>query len=534
MVHSNFNATAAEALAVAIRKRIRGEVRFDFRGWPPRAVNAACDRPVPIGVVVPRDVNDVVETVAACRRHDTPVIPRSGRGGVAEHQHRSAVIIDMSKHLGGLLAVDAERLRAVVEPGCALESLCWQVEKHRLSFGLAPSIHDHRTLGAVLGRGTCCPDSSMAGARAADHIHRLDILTYDGLRMTVGPTSELELETIIREGGRRGEIYAGLKALRDKYADTVRARFPRVPRRVSGYAIDQLLPENGFNVARALIGTEATCVIVLHAELHLVPSPPHRTLLLLGCSDICKAADHNAELMGAAPLHFEAVDERFVQFAKAGRIELGAWDLLPEGRGWLIVEFGGETREESDGKARQLMGKLRGKPGIRAMKLLTGPREKALLWSVRAAGLAADWTLASRTTQAVWGDAAVHPHDIGPFLRDYRGLLDKYGYRCAMYGHFGQGCIHSRVDFSSREGGRYWHAFLDEATDLVLRYNGSLSARRSGGTARVDLLPRLYGDTLVQAFREFKAIWDPRNRMNPGWVADRFPYAEPPNLKRAM
>ncbi len=535
MAHSNLNAAAAEALAVAIRKRVRGEVRFNFPGWTPGAIGATRGRPVPVGVVIPRDVSDVVETVAACRRHDTPVIPRGGGTGVEAQRRGSQVIIDMSKYLRGVLAIDPERRRAVVEPGCALDSLCWQAEKHHLSFCLAPSVHDHRTLGAVLGRDACSPDLVMAGARAADHIHRLDILTYDGLRMTVGPTSEPELETLIREGGRRGEIYAGLKALRDKYADAIRARFPRVPRRVSGYAIDQLLPENGFNVARALVGTEGTCVIVLHAELHLVPSPPERTLLLLGYSDIYKAADQNAELMEFGPLGLEAIDDQFVQSVKAARIHPREWELLPEGKGWLILEFGGETREESEGKARQLMGKLRGKPGAPTMKLLSGPREKALLWNVRAADLAAAARVpGSRTALPGWGDAAVHPCDVGPYLKDYRALLDKYGYRCALYGHLGQGCIHCRVDFSNREGSQHWQAFLDEATDLIVRYNGSLSVQWGDGMARSDLLPKLYGDRLVQAFREFKAIWDPWNRMNPGRVTDQFSCAEPPSLKRAM
>ena len=536
MVHSNLNATAVEALATAIRKRIRGEVRFDFRSRALYAADAANYRQVPIGVVIPRNVNDVVETVAACRKHDAPITSRGGGTSLAGQCCNAAVIIDMSKYLRGILALDPEQRRALVEPGCVLDFLRHKAEEHHLTFGPDPSTHDYNTLGGMIGNNSCGVHSVMAG-RTADNVHTLDILTYDGLRMTVGPTSEDELEAIIRGGGRRGEIYAGLKAIRDKYADLIRARFPKIPRRVSGYNLDELLPENGFNVARALVGTEGTCVIVLHAELRLVPSPTQRTLLVLGYPDIYRAGDHIAELMASKPIGLEGIDDVLIRYMKTKHMHLEELDLLPEGRGWLILEFGGETREESYGKARKLMDELRGKPGAPSMKLLDDPREETLMWKARESGLAATAHLPGLSTAwPSWEDAAVHPQDVGPYLRDYRALLDKYGYNCALYGHFGQGCIHCRIDFDffTHEGIEHWKAFLDEAADLVVRYNGSLSGEHGDGPARADLLPRLYGDALVQAFREFKAIWDPQNRMNPGKVLEPFPHARPSSMRQIM
>ncbi|WP_077730666.1 FAD-binding oxidoreductase [Methylocaldum sp. 14B] len=534
MVHSILNATAAEALAIAIRKRVRGEVRFDFRSRALYAADAADYQQMPIGVVIPRDVNDVVETVAACRKHDTPITTHGGGTRLAVPWRNSVVIIDMSKYLRGVLAIDPSRQRAVVEPGCALDSLRSKAEEHRLTFGPDPSNHAHCTLGGMIGSNACGLHSVMAG-HTADNVYRLDILTYDGLRMTVGPTSEEDLEAIIRGGGRRGEIYAGLKALRDKYADTIRARFPKIPRRLSGYAIDQLLPENGFNLARALVGTEETCVIVLHAELRLVPSPPVRTLLVLGYPDIFRAADHIAELMAFKPIGLEGIDDSLVRSMKAKQMRLEELQLLPAGRGWLILEFGGETQEESAGRARQLMDELRCKPGAPSMKLLDDPRDEARIRKFREAGLTATTHGAGlRMVRPIWEDAAVHPQDVGPYLREYRALLDKYGYRCSLYGHFGEGCIHYRIDFIAHERIRHWRAFVDEKTDLVVRYNGSLSTEQADEPAQADLLPKLYGDALVQAFREFKAIWDPQNRMNPGRVMDSFSYARPLHLRRAM
>ncbi|MGX2040018.1 FAD-binding oxidoreductase [Methylocaldum sp. MU1018] len=522
MAHLNPSLTAAEALAAAIRERIRGEVRFDSVSRPLHAKNASGYRQAPLGVVIPRSIDDVIGIVDVCRRHGAPITFRGGDAGLAGPCGDSAVIIDTSKYLRGVLAIDPERRRALVEPGCAPGVLRRRAEEHRLTFGPDPSIHGHDTLGGMIGNNACGTHSIMAG-RTADNVHTLDILTYDGLRLTVGPTSEDELEVIIQEGGRRADIYAGLKALRDKYAELIRARFPKIPRRVSGYALDELLPENGFNVARALVGSEGTCAVVLRAELRLVPSPANRSLLVLGYPDIYQAGDHVVELMDAGPIGLEGIDGLLVEHMTAGPAHR---DPLPEGRGWLILEFGGETRDESDGKARRLMDRLRERPGVPSMKLFDDPREEARLRKLRDAAFAATvQTPGPKTARPGWEDAAVHPQDVGPYLRDYRALLDKYGYRCALYGHFGQGCIHCRIDFDlfARKDIDRWEAFLDEAADLAVRYNGSLSGGRGAGRARADLLPKMYGDALVQAFREFKAIWDPDNRMNPGKAVDAFP-----------
>jgi FAD/FMN-containing dehydrogenase len=534
MVHSILNATPAEALAVAIRKRIRGEVRFYRHSRERCAADPVPYRQEPMGVVIPQNINDVVEAVAVCRKHDAPITPHPGGPVWTRRCCDSGVIIDMSRFLRGIHSIDPDRQRAWVEPGCTPDVLRSRAEAYGLTFGSGLSGHDYATLGGMIDNGACGVHSLTAGC-TAENVHSLDILTYDGLRMTVGPTSEKDLELIIGGGGRRGEIYAGLKALRDKYADTIRARIPKVPRRVFGYAIDQLLPENGFNVARALVGTGGTCAIVLHAELRLVPSPPVRTLLVLGYPDIFRAADHVAEVMAFKPIGVEGIDDSLVRSVKAEHMRSEELQLLPAGRGWLILEFGGETREETAGRARQLMDELRCKPGAPSMKLLDDPRDEALIRKFRETGPAAiTYGAGLRIARGIREDAAVHPQDVGPYLREYRALLDKYGYRCSLYGHFAEGCIHYRIDFIARECIRHWRAFVDEKTDLVVRYNGSLSTEQADEPARADLLSKLYGDALVQAFREFKAIWDPHNRLNPGRAMDSFSYARPADLRRAM
>jgi len=526
-----FPATAAQTLAADIRRRIRGEVRFDHGSRALYATDASNYRQVPIGVVIPRHIEDVVETVAACRKHDAPITSRGGGTSLAGQCCNAAVIIDMSKYLRGILALDPARRRAVVEPGCVLDFLRGKAEEHHLTFGPDPSTHNHNTLGGMIGNNSCGVHSVMAG-RTADNVHSLDILTYDGLRLTVGSTSEDELEAIIRGGGRRGEIYAGLKAIRDKYADLIRARFPKIPRRVSGYALEELLPENGFNVARALVGSEGTCVIVLQADLRLVPSPPKRSLLVLGYPDIYQAGDHVPEILEQRPIGLEGMDDLLVKAMQKMCLHSEELNLLPEGGGWLLVEFGGDTREEANEQARRLMDVLRRDATAPSMKLFDNPKEERLVWEVRESGLGATAHVPGhRVAWEGWEDSAVPPDRIGPYLRDFRALRTRYGYECALYGHFGGGCVHVRIDFDffTREGIEHYKAFTDEAADLVIRYGGSLSGEHGDGQSRADLLPKMYGEELVQAFREFKALWDPENRMNPGKVVD--PYPRDANLR---
>jgi len=255
------------ALAAALRRAIKGEVRFDNGSRSLYATDASNYRQVPIGVVVPRTVDDVVETIKLCHEYGAPLVMRGGGTSLAGQGCNVAVLIDFSKYLNRILSIDVLQRMAEVEPGCVLDHLRDAAEKHRLTFGPDPSTHDHCTLGGMIGNNSCGVHSIMAG-RTSDNVEKLDIVTYDGLRMTVGPTSDAEFRSIVAAGGRRAEIYQAMDELRRRYGDLIRERFPKIPRRVSGYEnLNELLPENGFNIARALVGTESTCVTVLKATL---------------------------------------------------------------------------------------------------------------------------------------------------------------------------------------------------------------------------------------------------------------------------
>ncbi len=435
-------------------------------------------------------------------------------------------MIDVSKKLRNIVEIDPERRVARVEPGVIRDQLA-QVTEERFDLTFAPdtSTHEYATFGGMIGNNSCGIHSVMAG-RTSDNVQKLEIVTYDGERMRVGPTSEEELERIVAVGGRRGEIYRRMRDLRDRYADEIRARFPDIPRRVSGYNLDELLPEKGFNVARALVGSEGTLATVLEATVRLVHSPPSRSLLVLGYEEIFRAADHVPEILEYGPTGLEGMDQRLVDDMIAQGTHESEVPLLPEGAGWLLVEFGGDSDEEADQRARDCMKRLRKDSDAPSMKLFDDESEEEKLWEVREAGLGAtSYVPGERDHWPGWEDAAVPPERLGDYLRDFKELLGKHDYRAALYGHFGDGCVHCRIDFDLRtaEGLRNWRSFLDEAADLVVSYGGSLSGEHGDGQQRAELLPKMYGDELTKAFRQMKAIWDPDNRMNPHKVVDPYP-----------
>ncbi len=511
-------------LAAELRGAIAGEVRFDAGSRALYATDASNYRQMPIGVVIPRSVDDVIATIAACRRHGAPVLARGGGTSLAGQCCNVAVVIDCSKYLNRIVALDPRARTARVEPGVVLDDLRNAAEQHRLTFAPDPSTHSHNTLGGMIGNNSCGVHSVMGG-RTADNVLGLDVLTYDGLRLRVGPTDAGELASIVAQGGRRGDIYRRLKALVDRHADEIRARFPKIPRRVSGFGLDELLPENGFDVARALVGTEGTCVTVLGATLRLLPSPPARTLLVLGYPDVFSAADHVPDILKCGPVGLEGVDDRLVGDMKSIGLHPHDVELLPDGAGWLMVEFGGDTREESEERARDCMKALRKAASPPSMKLFTDPREEQMLWKVRESGLGATAHVPNKSiTWEGWEDAAVAPEKLGGYLREFRALLEHHHYEGDLYGHFGDGCVHTRIDFDleTQAGIARFHAFLEEASDLVARFGGSFSGEHGDGQSKAEFLPKMFGATLVEAFREFKTIFDPDGRMNPGKVVDPF------------
>jgi FAD/FMN-containing dehydrogenase/Fe-S oxidoreductase len=512
---------AAADLEKELRREVKGEVRFDSGSRALYATDGSNYRQIPIGLVLPRDEEDVVAAVAACRKFGAPILPRGAGTSLAGQCCNVAVVLDFTKYMNRILEMDTAQKFARVQPGVVLDALRNRAEAHQLTFAPDPSSHNRCTIGGMIGNNSCGAHS-LLGGKTVDNVEELRILLYDGSQMTVGATSESELGAIVAQGGRRGEIYNRLRSIRDEHADLIRARFPKIPRRVSGYNLDDLLPESGFNVARALVGTEGTCAIVLEAKVKLMHSPQHRVLIGLGYEDAFHAADHVPEILEFGPIGLEGFEGSIVdRLRRKGAPNL---KLLPPGGGFLLVEFGADDAREASDAALRLMERLKNVSVPPSIRSYSAAEAKAV-WQIREAGpRAAAFAPGAPAEWEGWDDSAVAPEKLGGYLRDIRSLMNEYHYRGAFYGHFGHGCVHMRVtfDLESEPGIRHYSEFIERAADLVVAYGGSLSGEHGDGQSRAALLPKMFGPELVQAFGKFKLAWDPDNKLNPHKVVNAY------------
>ncbi|MBW8798463.1 MAG: FAD-binding protein [Streptomyces sp.] len=516
-----------DGLVTALRDGTDAEVRFDAGSRGAYSTDGSNYRQVPLGVVVPRTVEAGAHAVELCARFDVPVLSRGGGTSLAGQTTNEAVVIDWSKYCNALVSVDPDARTCVVEPGIVLDELNRRLSDHKLKFGPKPSTHSHCALGGMIGNNSCGA-SAQAYGKTVDNVRRLEVLTYDGLRMWVGPTSKAERARIAAEGGRRAELYDGLDRLVAEYLGDIRRGYPEIPRRVSGYNLDSLLPENGFDVARALVGSEGTLVNVLRAELELVPVPSYESLLVLGYDDICQAADHVPLLLEhCSPGQLEALDGRMAELMREEQAYLESLRVLPEADSWLLVQFTGDSQDEVDEQAHALLKAIGRSEKDSSVAFSDNPQREQKMLKAREAGLGVTARPPDdRETWEGWEDSAVPPERLGDYLRDLKGLFEEFDYdHPSLYGHFGQGCVHTRIPFGLKtaEGVADFRRFVERAADLVASYGGSLSGEHGDGQARGELLTRMFGERLVGAFGELKALFDPGNRMNPGKVVDPHP-----------
>jgi FAD/FMN-containing dehydrogenase/Fe-S oxidoreductase len=512
----------------ALRHCVRGEVRFDEAYRAVYSCDSSNYRQVPLGVVCPRDADDIVAALRTCHRHGTPMTFRGAGTSLAGQTTNATVIVDTSRHMRTILDVDPGARVARVQPGVTRDQLAKPLEaEHGLSFPPDTSTHAYATFGGMIANNSCGAHSVMTG-RTSDNLEAMEIALADGTRMHVGATPDDELERICAGDDRRAAIYRALRDLSDRYGDLVRERYPKIPRRVSGLNLDELLPERGFHVARALSGSEGTCVAILEATLRLHPWPRARSMLILGYPSIFDAADNVPDVIATGCMACEAIDQVLVDDMQRQGLHSSEIPMLPDGHGWLLVEYGADTREEADEQARAARGRL----GAPSSHMYDDEDDEERLWKVREAGLGATAYLPGAVDHYEgWEDAAVPPERLGAYLRDFQDLLDRYGYDTSKYGHFGQGLVHCRINFGLRSPGGLdqYRSFMDEVTSLVVAHGGVFSGEHGDGQSKAMFMEKLYGPELVQAFREFKAIWDPDGLMNPHKVVE--PYRIDENLK---
>lgn len=515
-----------QAVATELAEALEGDIDFSDAGVALYTSDASNYRQIPLGVIYPANSEDIVKSTSLCREHALPVLMRGAGTSQNGQCVNEAIVLDCSRYMNQVLEIDERQCTALVQPGIVCDSLKASAESKGLTFGPDPATHSRCTLGGMIGNNSCGPRSMLAG-KTVENVLELEVLTSDGARFWTGPTSDEQLATILARGDRQAQIYAELVDIRDTYADQIRKRYPTIKRRVSGYNLDQLLPENDFNVARALVGSEGTCVSILQARLRLIHKPRCTALTVLGFNDIFTAGDAVPDIMPFAPIAMEGLDWNIVGGLIDRQLKIDEVALLPEGRAWILVELAADNEEALKELQTQFIADMQSCERVLSVRAVNCASEETALWSIREQGASATaMSLDPAGTDPIvgWEDTAVDPMQLGDYLREFQALVDRYDYSTSLYGHFGDGCIHARITFDTRtdDGVEKWRRFSKEIATLVVRFGGSLSGEHGDGQAKAEFLPIMFGDQLMLAFKRFKQVWDPEKRMNPGKLIDAY------------
>ncbi|WP_373562477.1 FAD-binding and (Fe-S)-binding domain-containing protein [Streptomyces sp. ms115] len=501
---------ASPAFVAALRSAVRGASDFGPTARALTTMDASNYRRVPLGVLAPRDADDIAAALTVCQEYGVPVVPRGGGTSIAGQATGTGLVLDLTRHLRAILDLDPAARTAVVQPGVILDDLRAAAAPHGLTFGPDPSTHSRCTLGGMIGNNSCGAHS-VAWGTTADNVRGLSVVRYGGQALRLEQGSGTGPAGVDARGAGESHGPRGVSELVASHLALLRTGYPDLPRRISGYALDALLPEHpgGPDPVRAFCGSEGTLGVVTEATVRLVEAPRARALAVLGYADESAAAEAAPGLLPYGPLTVEGMAADLVR-EPAG--------LLPRGAAWLFVETGGATPAEARAHAERVLRAADAVDGA----VVTDPAGQRALWRIRedAAGTATRMPDGSEAWPG-WEDCAVPPARLGAYLRDFRALLAEHGLRGTPYGHFGDGCIHVRIDFDliTEAGVARFRRFSEETADLVVAHGGSLSGEHGDGQARAELLPRMYGDELVALFGRFKDLWDPDGGLNPGMLA---------------
>ena len=508
--------TAVAALAAAIS----GEVETSVLARAQYASDASNYRVPPQFVVCPRNANDVRAILAWAREHKVPVTARGGGTSTAGNSIGAGLVIDFSRHMNRILEIDPQRRIARVEPGVVMSDLQAAAARYGLRFGPDPSTQNRATFGGMIGNNACGPHA-VAYGKTAENVLALSCI--DGLGREFEASSAKGALVAAGEAGSRVDkdeapFSVELQDLVTQHLALIRTELGQFGRQVSGYSLEWLLPERGFDLAKMLVGTEGTLVTVIAATLQLVPVAQAPMLVVLGYPDMAAAADAVPALLEHQPLAIEGMDAKLIEMVRRAK---GSVPELPPGGGWLMVEVGareGEAPEAVPARAQALAAAA----GTSAVAIKPAGPEATALWRIRADGAG----LGGRTPQGAqawpgWEDSAVPPERLGEYLRALRALMDKNQLDGLMYGHFGDGCVHVRIDFpfDQASGAPIFREFMEQAADLAASFGGSLSGEHGDGRARTELLARMYSPAMIELFSKVKSIFDPENQLNPGVLA---------------
>ena len=505
-------AAPAADLVQALRRRGVGEVLDTTKLT--RALyssDASVYRVVPQAVARPRTVEELLAVLDAARTVGMPVTTRGAGTSCAGNAVGSGLVVDVGRHLNRVHAVERQTRTAVVDPGVVQATLQRAAAPYGLRFGPDPSTHTRCTIGGMIGNNACGP-RALGYGKTADNVVAVEVVTGSGERLVLDSRTALDVDASASLHALQSVVAADL--------GTIRTEFGTFGRQVSGYSLEHLLPENRFDVARFLAGTEGTLAVITQATVRLVADAPHTTMIALGYPSMPEAADATPELLRHGPTAIEGLDRRIVDVVRRTRGE-GAVPPLPAGDGWVFVELVGDDPAELASRAAALLvasGCLEG-------QVVSEPTQALALWKIREDGAGLAGVSLPDPAYPGWEDAAVPPEKLGPYLRDFDALLASYGLHGLPYGHFGDGCVHVRIDFplTSAGGGARYRAFVEDAARLVAGYGGSMSGEHGDGRARSALLPAMYSPAAIALFGQVKAAFDPDNLLNPGVLVDPRP-----------
>ncbi|MBM7780954.1 FAD-binding and (Fe-S)-binding domain-containing protein [Arthrobacter tumbae] len=501
--------TAPRSLVSELQSRGVADARADATSRAVYSSDASLYRIQPAAVVFPRHLDEVLTTLEVCRERGIPFTSRGAGTSLAGNAIGRGVVIDFSRHLNRVLEFDGESRTAVVEPGAVHATLQKVALASGLRFGPDPSTHTRCTVGGMIGNNAC-GSRALAYGRTADNVTHLDVMSGSGTRLRLGAG----------EAPASPETDA-LRSLVSANLGTIRTELGRFGRQVSGYSLEHLLPERGFDLRRMLVGSEGTLAVVLEAGIRLVTDAPHKTMVVLGFENIGEAGDAVTSVLPFKPTACEGLDSRIVEVVRT-RKGPQAVPELPGGAAWLFVEISGDDAAEVAERAAAVSRV----DAARYARIITSPAQAAALWRIREdGGGLAGRSPAGAPAHAGWEDAAVPPERLGDYLREFDELLLTHNLTGFPFGHFGDGCVHVRLDFPFQhdDGAAVFRAFLTDAARLVASYGGSLSGEHGDGRARSELLPFMYTPAALSLFGKVKGILDPDNILNPGVLVDPEP-----------
>jgi len=510
-----------------LRKAIGGDVRFDAGSRLLYSTDASMYQMEPVGVVIPRDADDVRAAIETAARHKVAILSRGGGTSLTGQTVNDALVLDYSRYMDKVLEVNAEELWVRVQPGLVQDNLNHHVRSLGLGFGPDTSTSNRATLGGMLGNNSG-GSHSIAYGLTVEHVIELTTVLADGSRAVFGEVTPDEFAAKCRAPGLEGQIYRQIARIRDTYADEIRSKYPPHWRRVSGYNLNELVPAVGrrhatngtLNVARLIVGSEGTFVGVVEAKMRLIRRPKKTAVEVIHYREIQEALESSSAILETGPYAVELTDKMILDLARNNIEQSQRMGFVQGDPGAImIVEYAGETDAEVRAKMDGLDARRQRERFGYAAHVAHDAAEQQSIWKLRKAGLGLLLGMkGDKKPIAFVEDTAVAPRHLAEFVSRFREIFAKHDTEGAYYGHCSVGCLHIRpvIDLKTPRGLEQVRAIADEITDLVVRFNGTISSEHGDGRARSPFLERLYGPRIMQAFRELKRAFDPDNRMNPG------------------